>query len=44
MIKEEGSKVKLVKTNSAFDFIKNNTFLASASKDIMFGQILGIVF
>ena len=39
-MKDEGSKVfKLVKTNSAFDFIKNNTFSASTSKDFMQGWI-----
>ena len=35
---------KLVKTNCALDFLKNNTFSASASKDIIFDKIHGIVF
>ena len=35
---------KLVKTNSALDFLKNNTSSATASEDIIFDKIQGIVF
>ena len=35
---------KLVKTNSALDFLKNNTSAATASEGIIFGKIQGIVF
>ena len=38
------SKVfKLVKTNSALDFLKNNTSSATASEDIIFDKIQGRV-
>ena len=44
-MKDEGEKVfKLVKTNSALDFLKNNTSSATASEDIIFDKIQGIVF
>ena len=44
-MKVEGPKVfKLVKTNSAFDFLKNNTSWACSSEGIIFDQIQGIVF
>ena len=43
--KDEGSKVlKLFKTNSAFNFLKNNTSWACASEGIIFDKIQGIVF
>ena len=39
-MKDEGPKVfKSVKTNSAVDYLKNNTFSANASKDITFDKI-----
>ena len=39
------SKVlKLVKTNSALDFLKDNTSSATASDGIIFDKIQGIVF
>ena len=34
---------KLVKTNSALDFLKNNTSSASASEGIIIDKIQGIV-
>ena len=44
-MKDDGPKVfKLVKANSALDFIKNNTSLTSASEGIIFDKIHGIVF
>ena len=45
MMKDEGPKfLNLVKTNSALDFLNNNTSSATASKDIIFDKIQGIVF
>ena len=39
------SKVfKLVKTNSALDFLKNNTFSPTALEGIIFDKIQGRVF
>ena len=35
---------KLVKTNSAVDFLKNNATLADASESIIYDKIQGIVF
>ena len=36
-MKDKGPEVfKLVKTNSALDFLKNNTSLATASEDIIY--------
>ena len=44
-MKDEGPKVlKLVKTNSALDFMKNNTSSASTSEGIIFVKIQGILF
>ena len=44
-MKEEGPKVfKLAKTNSDVDYLKNNTFWASASDDTIFNKTQGIVF
>ena len=44
-MKDMVSKVfKLVKTNSASDFLKNNTSSATASEGIIFDKIQGIVF
>ena len=44
-MKDKGRNVfKLVKTNSAFDFLKNNTSLVSASEGIISDKIQGIVF
>ena len=44
-MKDEGPKVfKLVKTNSALDFLKKYTSLASASEGIIFDKIQGIMF
>ena len=43
-MEDDGPKVfKLVKTNSALDFLKNNTS-TSASGGIIFDKIQGIVF
>ena len=45
IMKDKGPNVfKLVKTNSAFDFLKNNTSLVSASEGIISDKIQGIVF
>ena len=45
VIKDEVSKVyKLVKINSALDFLKNNTSSASAAEGIIFDTIQDIVF
>ena len=47
IMKNEGPKVstcKLVETNSALDFLKNNTPMASASEGIIFDKIQGIAF
>ena len=44
-MKEERLKVfKLVKTNSSFDFLKNNTPSANASEGIIFEKIQDILF
>ena len=44
-MKDERLKVfKLGKTNSSFDFLKNNTPSASASEGIIFYKIQGILF
>ena len=43
-MKDEGPNIlKLVKTNSALDFLKNNTSLATALEDIIFDKIQGRV-
>ena len=46
IIKDKGVKsfFKLVKTNSALDFLKYNTSLASALDSIIFDKIQGILF
>ena len=44
-MKDKGPNVfKLVKTNSALDFLKNNTSSASVSEGIISDKIQGIVF
>ena len=44
-MKDEGPKVfKFIKTNSALDFLKNNTSSASASECIIFDIIQVIAF
>ena len=45
LMKDEWPKVfKLTKTNSALNFLKNNTSLVCSSKGIIFDKIQGIVF
>ena len=45
IMKDEGPNVfKLVKTNSASDFLKNNTSSTSAWEGIIFDKIQGIMF
>ena len=45
IMKDKGPKVfKCVKTNSALDFLKNNTSSASTSEGIVFDKIQAIVF
>ena len=45
IMKDEGPKVfEVCKTNSALDFIKNNTSSGSISEGIIFDKIQGIVF